>query len=177
MLRLLGIGIAALAAFFLLFWAITWVTGSNDIGAWAALVLTAIGVPAFLLKLWPGGSPGSKCPAGKGLYPECLFEVTVTESEIVNKRPDGAIERVALDDLKEVAIETNSSGPWGADVWWLLIGATPEAGCAYPGGATGEQAALQRLQRLPGFDDSAVISAMGCTSNERFVCWRSPRED
>jgi hypothetical protein len=112
-------------------------------------------------------------PGGKGLYPECLFVVTVSDSEIINQHPDGVIERVALKDLKEVAIETNASGPWGADVWWLLTGASPAARCAYPGGATGEQGMLQWLQRLPGFDDKAVITAMGSTSNARFVCWRA----
>jgi hypothetical protein len=160
-------------SFFLFFWAITWLTGSNDIGAWAGLVLGFIGVPAILLKVWPGRSPGARCPEGKGLYPECLFVVIVSDSEIINKRPDGVIERVAVKDLKEVVIETNTSGPWSADVWWLLTGATPDTSCAYPGGATGEQALLQWLQRLPGFDDKNVIAAMGSTSNARFVCWRA----
>jgi hypothetical protein len=173
MLRLLAIGVAALATFFLIFWAITWITGSNDIGGWAALVLGFLGIPVLLLKLWPGKPAGSNCPEGKGLYPECLFVVTVSDSEVINKRPDGVIERIALKDLKEVAIETNSSGPWGADVWWLLTGATADARCAYPGGATGEQSVLQWLQRLPGFDDKAVIAAMGSTSNARFVCWQA----
>ena len=173
MLRLLAIAVASLVSFFLIFWAITWLTGSNDIARWVVLVLIFIVVPVLLLKLWPAQSVGSKCPEGKGLYPECLFVVTVSDSEIINKRPDGVIERVALKDLKQVAIETNTSGPWGADVWWLLTGASPHARCAYPGGATGEQSMLQWLQRLPGFDDKAVITAMGSTSNARFVCWRA----
>ncbi len=172
-LRLLAIGVTALVSFFLFFWAITWLTGNNDIGAWAGLVLGFIGMPVLLLKIWPGRSAGSKCPEGKGLYPECLFVVSVSDSEIVNKRPDGVIERVAVKDLKEVVIETNTSGPWGADVWWLLTGVTPDIRCAYPGGATGEQAVLQWFQGLPGFDDKVVITAMGSTSNARFVCWRA----
>lgn len=114
-----------------------------------------------------------QCPEGKGLYPECLFVVTVSDSEIINQRPDGVIERLAMKDLKEVAIETNASGPWGADVWWLLTGSSPDARCAYPGGATGEQRMLQWLQALPGFDDKSVIAAMGSTANARFVCWRA----
>lgn len=173
MLRLIAIGVISLVTFFPIFWAITWATGSNDIGGWAAIVLGFIGVPALLLKVGTGQSPGSNCPEGKGLYPECLFVVTVSDSEIVNKCPDGSIERVAVGDLKEVAIETNTSGPWGADVWWLLTGSTPEAGCAYPGGATGEQNVLKWLNGLPGFDDKVVIQAMGSTSNARFVCWRA----
>ena len=173
MLRLLVIGITLLASFFLLFWALSWITGSNDIAAWSAIMLAFVGVPILLLKVWHGESPSSKCPEGKGLYPECLFVVTISESEIINALPDGSIERVAINDLREVAIETNSSGPWGADVWWLLIGAMPSSKCAYPGGATGEQEALKWFNQLPGFDDSVVIKAMGSTSNARFVCWQA----
>jgi hypothetical protein len=173
MLRLLAIGVAGLVSFFPIFWAITWLTGSNDIGGWSALVLAFIGVPLFLGRLWAGPSASSKCPEGKGLYPECLFVVSVSDSEITNTRPDGVIERLPVKDLREVAIETNNSGPWGADVWWLLVGTAPDARCAYPGGATGEQTVLEWLQKLPAFDDKAVINAMGCTSNARFLCWRA----
>jgi hypothetical protein len=173
MLRLLAIGIAGLVSFFPIFWAITSLTGSSDVGGWSALVLAFIGVPIALGRSWPGRSATSKCPAGKGLYPECLFVVSLSNAEITNSRPDGVIERLPVRDLREVAIETNTSGPWGADVWWLLTGTAPDARCAYPGGATGEQTMLQWLQKLPGFDEKAVINAMGCTSNARFVCWRA----
>jgi len=174
MLRLLAIAVTALASFFLAFWAVTWVTGNNDIGAWAALAFGFVGVPILMLKLWPGESPGSKCPGGKGLYPECLFIVKVSDSEVLNQRPDGVVERVAIKDLNEVVVETNTSGPWGADVWWLLSSKIPGNKCAFPGGATGEEGVLKWLQGLPGFDNKAVIEAMGSTSNARFICWRAP---
>jgi hypothetical protein len=69
--------------------------------------------------------------------------------------------------------ETNDSGPWGADVWWILVGNAPESGCVYPNGATGEQEALEALQRLPGFDNGQFIEAMTSTENARFVCWQA----
>lgn len=169
-MRLVAICAAALVSLLLVFWAITWLTGSTDIGRWTAMLAAFIGGAVLLLRRQPAAS---KCPEGKGLYPECLFVVSVSDAEIVNKRPDGVVERVAVKDLQEVAIETNTSGPWGADVWWLLTGRSPEARCAYPGGATGEQGVLQWLQGLPGFDDKSVIAAMGSTSNARFVCWRA----
>lgn len=128
---------------------------------------------ALVFMIWPQASPGRNCPEGQGLYPECLFVVTVSESDIVNRRPDGTIERVTLSDLEEVTIVTNDSGPRGSDVWWLLVGSTPHAGCAFPGGATGESQVLACVQRLPGFDNGTFIEAMTCTSNARFVCWRA----
>ena len=138
-------------------------------------LITFGGLVALFLVFWAFSRRGTRqqCPEGKGLYPECLFVVTVSDSEIINQRPDGVIERLMMKDLKEVAIETNASGPWGADVWWLLTGSSPDARCAYPGGATGEQRMLQWLQALPGFDDKSVIAAMGSTANARFVCWRA----
>jgi hypothetical protein len=108
------------------------------------------------------------------LLPESRFRVEVTETEIVSHRPGGKVERVAFAELRAVIIETNDSGPWGADVWWILVGSGPGSGCVYPGGATGEQEALTALQRLPGFDNRKLIEAMGSTSNARFVCWQAP---
>jgi hypothetical protein len=84
--------------------------------------------------------------------------------------PDGDPQAMNWSDLRVVAIETNDSGPWGADLWWLLEG--EDRRIAYPQGATGESAMLGVLQsRLAGFQDEAVILAMGCTENARFVCW------
>ena len=31
---------------------------------------------------------------------------------------------------------------------------------------------LSRLQQLPGFDNEAVIKAMGSTNNAKFLCWK-----
>jgi hypothetical protein len=134
-----AIGAVLLTSLLLVFWAVSWLTGSGDIARWTAMLAAFIGGAVLLLRRQPAGS---KCPEGKGLYPECLFVVSVSDAEIINTRPDGVIERVAVKDLQEVAIETNTSGPWGADVWWLLRGSSPDARCAYPGGASGEQGVL-----------------------------------
>lgn len=108
---------------------------------------------------------------------EARFVVTLTETEVVNQRPDGKIERVALDDLSAIIIETNDSGPLGADVWWLLLGKSKKkTGCVFPQGATGEKAVLDYAQSLPGFDNEMLIEAMGSTENQRFLCWRRPVE-
>ena len=78
---------------------------------------------------------------------------------------------IAWQDVDYVAIETNDSGPWGADVWWLLEGSNNRV--SYPQGATGDSEMLEHFPiRFPGFSDATVIQAMGCTSNARFVCWQ-----
>jgi hypothetical protein len=174
-LRLFTIAVVSLVSFFPLFWLLSWATRSDNVGAALALALGFLGMPFLIGRLWPGASPGSKCPEGKGLYPECLFVVTVSEAGIVNRRPDETVETIARDDLVEVAIETNASGPWGADVWWRLRSRNPESECVFPGGATGEPAVVAWVQQLPNFDNSAFIQAMGSTSEARFVCWRADR--
>jgi hypothetical protein len=104
-----------------------------------------------------------------------LFEravvVQTDEQGISARYPDGTILSIHWDEVQCVAIETNDSGPWGADVWWLIEG--NQSRCAYPGGATGDIDALKAMEsRLTGFNDECVVQAMGCTSNRRFVCWQ-----
>jgi len=163
----LKIIVAAIAGF-LAMWVtvgITYPITKNIDLAWAAgLVVGWLVVPALILTKWR-----SKGPAA--LYPESLFVVTVTPSEISVLRPDGDRECVALSDLQEIVVVTNSSGPWGMDVWWLLVGLGPNSGCAFPGGATGEEDVVIWTETLDGFDTKAFIAAMGCTTEARFSCW------
>lgn len=69
-----------------------------------------------------------------------------------------------------VTIETNDLGPWAEDAEWVLT---------YADGSevrwANEQIgpALPVLQSLPGFDNAAVVRAMQCTDNERFVVWEA----
>jgi hypothetical protein len=87
-------------------------------------------------------------------------------------RWNGLVEQVSWDDLDSVLIETNDSGPIGTDLLWILAGKV--SGCLVPGGAEGEHELLVRLQELPGFNNQAVIDAMGSVENARFVCWKRP---
>lgn len=74
--------------------------------------------------------------------------------------------------LAGVMIETNDSGPWGADVWWLMFDENDQLACAFPQGATGESDAIDFFMQLGGFDNEAMIAAMGSTDNAVFPVWR-----
>ena len=87
----------------------------------------------------------------------------------------GETETVRWDDLQEVGIVTTDEGPAAEDVFWILLGANGR--CAVPGGADGMKELLARLQQLPGFDNGAVIKAMGSTANANFLCWKRSSED
>ena len=84
--------------------------------------------------------------------------------------PNGEILAIAWTEVRRVTIETNDSGPWGADFWWLLEGENGR--CAYPQGATGELEALAAFpSKFPGFSHEVFIRANGSTWNARFLCW------
>ncbi len=106
-------------------------------------------------------------------HPEAQFVVEVTAGdEIVCRASKQAEQRIKMADLAAVYVETNESGPWGVDVWWLLNDDTGQTKVAFPQLATGEREALARLQQLPGF----AIRGMNSTTNARFECWPSPAE-
>ncbi len=103
-----------------------------------------------------------------------LGSVRFDDSAIVFTRPDGSAEKTSWSALVEVGVLTTDGGPFIEDVFYIFLSATPGEGCAVPQGADGTNRLLERLQQLPGFDNDALSSAMGCTSDNRFVCWRRP---
>jgi hypothetical protein len=85
------------------------------------------------------------------------------------RRADGVKEFAAWDELESVEIRTTDDGPYLEDVFLVL---RTEAGASVlPQGFDPFDALFERLQQLPGFDNSAVITAMGCADNAIFPCW------
>lgn len=99
--------------------------------------------------------------------------VTVDDAGVHRVLADGRVEAVRWDDLESVEILTTDEGPFADDVFWLLLSVA--GGCAVPGSAASSGDLLARLQALPGFDNEAVIRAMGSTKNARFELWRRGR--
>ena len=169
MLRLVAIAALTIPLFFLLLTLLSRVGLSDDHAAVAAMVTAFVLAPMAFLKLRRPATPDRP----NGLPPESLYVVTLTSDEIRVSHPRRPTEAIMLSELSEVSIVTNDSGPWGTDVWWLLLGAKPKSGCSFPGGASGEETVLKFVQSLPGFSNEAFVEAMGSTSNARFVCWRA----
>jgi hypothetical protein len=92
--------------------------------------------------------------------------VSTSDSGVTATYPTGNVQIIGWAAVSRIAVETNDSGPWGADVWWCLEG--PSSSCSFPLGATGEAAAIDEIRvRFPGFQ----VRGMNSTSNARFVCW------
>jgi hypothetical protein len=99
--------------------------------------------------------------------PEESYVVSVAGDEVRCTRPNGSVQAVSLQRLRDVHVETNDSGPWGVDVWFVLRDDLDQQ-CAFPLGATGEGVVLDRLHQLPGFQ----LDGMNSTANARFLCWQ-----
>lgn len=102
--------------------------------------------------------------------PESACEVTHDDRGVTLRYMDGRTDRVLWDRLVRVSIRTTPEGPLAPDVFWVL--ADGERELCVPQGATGDQALMERLQGLPGFDSEAVIKAMSCADDNVFLCWQ-----
>lgn len=107
---------------------------------------------------------------GKRLPTACPF-VIFDDQGVTCRFPSGTTQELPWEELKAVVIETNDRGPWEEDVYFILFSDIKDHFCAIPQCSKGTQELLARLQQLPGFDNEAIISSMGCTSNRGFLCW------
>lgn len=108
------------------------------------------------------------------LMPESLYQVTLDEQRVCGTQQDGEDESLDWDELGAVIIETNDTGPWGKDFYYLLVSRDNNiVACMVPAGATGEAELLQRLQELPEFDNEALNAAICSTDNQHFFCWKA----
>src|SRR5262245_9150719 len=97
--------------------------------------------------------------------------IKVDDRGVRRELANGTVELVAWDGLDEVSVLATADGPFAEDVFFVLAG-REGSGCVVPQGAPESGELLERLQRLPGFDNEAFIRAMSSTDDERFVCWR-----
>jgi hypothetical protein len=104
--------------------------------------------------------------------PKKRGHVSFTDDAVTHVRADGVKEIVRWEDLEEVGILTTDDGPMQEDVYFLLLAEGGKSGCVAPQSCEGTSQLLERLQKLPGFDNDAVIKAMVSASNARFVCWK-----
>ena len=72
----------------------------------------------------------------------------------------------------ESSVMTADGSPWVEDGFYDFSGSEKDQGCPIPTGGYGAGHLVTKICEIPGFDEKKFISAMGCTSNNRFVCWR-----
>ena len=102
----------------------------------------------------------------ESLLHERRVKVLVSNRGISSTFPSGDVQSVEWDEVTRILVEANDSGPWGADLWWILEGL--RARCTFPQGATGEDGAIEEIKRrFPTFE----VKGMNSVNNATFVCW------
>ncbi|MEM7776356.1 MAG: hypothetical protein AAF732_12175 [Pseudomonadota bacterium] len=126
-------------------------------------VLIALAVIALLVVAWIVSHTGGQTVA-----------VSFDDEVITCPGSNGKIQQMRWDDLGRVLVETTDGGPAVCDVFWVLLpnDYPDRAGVVIPSDTTGMSDLLDALQsRLSGFDNEAVIKAMGSTDNQTFEIW------
>jgi hypothetical protein len=100
--------------------------------------------------------------------------VEFDDTAVRRRMANGTVESITWDELAAIEIVTTDEGPMADDVFWLLMNRDRSRACAISNDAEGFKPLLARLQALPGFDNAAVIQAMGSTVNARFIVWNRP---
>lgn len=103
---------------------------------------------------------------------ESEWLVKIDNDMILTKDYEGIERSFNYNEIKEIYIETNDTGPWLTDLWWRVI-STNGTILSIPGGATGESEMLEEFQKLSNFDNEKFITAMSSTDNAKFICYES----
>lgn len=107
------------------------------------------------------------------MYPEELYDVTLSDpNELILSSPQGNDIKINIADIVEIQVETNDSGPIGADVWFVFK--TTDSELRFPQGANGADtdALFKFLEKFPGIDYQTIITSMSSTDNAIFSCWK-----
>jgi hypothetical protein len=98
-----------------------------------------------------------------------LWSVSFSEGDIVIRDGQGAGRKLPLRDLHRVVVATDDSGPWGADVVFLLYSdGYPDPAAVFPLEAAGRDSFVEWLSMQPGYQDRELAKAMGSTRVARF---------
>ncbi|MGE0280923.1 MAG: hypothetical protein AB7P20_09990 [Rhizobiaceae bacterium] len=97
-------------------------------------------------------------------------EVDVERIAVVD--PQGSLKVLAREALARIVIETNDSGPFSDDAWWLLLRDDGTVALKFPQSADGEHDVIESFLDLPGFNYEAMVTAMGSTEQGFFPVWR-----
>jgi hypothetical protein len=115
----------------------------------------------------------STSASGRNGASDPVSRIGFDSDRILFQASDGTEGTLRWEDLGSVAIVTTDTGPFEVDLRWVLTDRDGKQAVSVPMGAAGEQDLLRELQRrLPGFDNEAVILAMGSTVNATFKVWR-----
>ena len=101
-----------------------------------------------------------------------MWTVEADAERIAVVDPQGSLKILARDALSRIVIETNDSGPFADDTWWLLLRDDGSVALRFPQSADGEHAVIESFLDLPGFNYEAMVTAIGSAEQVFFPVWR-----
>jgi hypothetical protein len=81
--------------------------------------------------------------------------------------------RLPVKELRKVVVQTDDSGPCGADVLYYLFAEEAQPAGVFPIEAQGCQDFVNWLSTLPGYRDRELARAMASTDIARFVVYEA----
>ena len=143
---------------------------------WSVLASSIAGIFVYVIYIFSRLRDEGDSDFGQKSKPTAKRNETVAfdDIKVTCAKHDGEQTTLHWSDLVEVSIFTSDGGPFMDDVLWVLSGETSV--CLIPSEAEGANKLLAHLQKLPGFNNEAVIQAMGSTANAVFVCWSKSNE-
>ncbi len=105
--------------------------------------------------------------------PLAKWSVAVEGDTIVTSDGSETTRNLSIPELRKVVVQTDDSGPWGADVLYFLFTGDTEPAAVFPLEAQGCQNFVEWLSSLPGYDDRELARAMASTSVARFVVFEA----
>jgi len=149
------------------------ITGALIVTAGLAIAVVAVtpGLTGNTRALVVAGLIVSIVGLGRRAHPRQACSLVVDAQGVRRMRGAEVLESVAWSELVGVSILTTSDGPYAEDFFFALH-AADGTGCLVPQELAVTTDLLQRLQRLAGFDNMAVVMASGSTSEAQFWCWR-----
>ncbi len=100
--------------------------------------------------------------------PLARWAVSFRDGDIFTSDGEGSQRTLPIHDLRRVVVATDDSGPWGADVVFLLYSSSPDPVCLFPLEASGRDDFVTWLTAQPGYRDRELAKAMGSTNVARF---------
>jgi hypothetical protein len=101
----------------------------------------------------------------------CRLSLALDEDGVRLFRGERLTNHVHWADLVRVEVVTTDQGPWHDDFFYVLTDAGG-ARVVVPSEMPGSGDLLERLQKLPGFDNEQIIEAASTVTNATFLCWQ-----
>lgn len=106
---------------------------------------------------------------GNKRQPEEYYIVSLSNDLIKVEHPENETQTIRWDDIDEIKLSNNDSGPWGIDIWMVLVGKNSH--CQIPHGSKGFDEIYEIVSKYKNFNFNNLMESMSCTENKEFLLW------